>query len=112
MIYIDELTQEQIISHAEQCFPEECCGFLIDGYGYYPCDNIDENPEQAFKIKENAIYEAYELGNVEAIVHSHTNGSDQLSDADLYYKEQTDCSWILCVLDSDGHFIKFVEEEV
>ncbi len=104
--------KEQIIEHAESSFPAECCGLIIENYGYYPCNNISDNPETEFQISQYELEDAYEIGNVISIVHSHAYNNDELSEVDKVYKEQTDCKWVLCVLDESGGFVKFKEFEV
>lgn len=112
-ITLNEDVKEQILEDAIMRFPEEACGVLINNFSeYYPCDNIADNPEEEFKISEKDLLNAYESGEVDAWVHSHTNGNTELTEADKYYQNQTDCIWILCVLDSSGNFSCFREYDI
>lgn len=51
-------------------FPEEACGFIIDGL-YVKCKNVAEDPEDTFTIKKEDYIDAIKTGNLQALLHSH-----------------------------------------
>lgn len=66
MKYLDE-----IFSHAEEVYPEECCGVLTDKDIYIPITNIADNPLEEFEFNKKEYIEAYMQNTIKAIVHSH-----------------------------------------
>lgn len=73
---------EKLLKHVEQCYPEEACGLLIDG-DFVPLDNVAENPEEGFEF-DSAEYIKYVLeSDIEAIIHSHPDGSAEPSEHDI-----------------------------
>ena len=94
MILTEEL-KNAIITHAEQCFPEECCGVIVNNR-YIPCKNDSADPENTFKINQLDLDRAEDLGHISAYVHSHPNGSARPSDYDKLKIEQFEKPWIIC----------------
>lgn len=53
--------QQQIITHAQDVYPNECCGLIIDE-DYYPCDNVAVNPTEHFEIDPKDFARAESMG--------------------------------------------------
>jgi proteasome lid subunit RPN8/RPN11 len=60
------------IKHAQEMFPEESCGAIIDEK-YVAFENKADDKEQGFFIKENFFDQAYIDGHVQCVIHSHDN---------------------------------------
>ena len=64
---------QQIVAHAEDAFPEECCGVIYAGK-YIRLVNVDPEPEENFSISI-ADQDKYDNDPLtEAYVHSHPDG--------------------------------------
>ena len=95
-INITEKIASVIKSHAENDYPNECCGFILGqfqnndsiGIEYFPADNVKEdNRRRRFLIDPKAYQkaedEADERGlSIISIVHSHPDHPDIPSDFD------------------------------
>ncbi|OAV15471.1 C40 family peptidase [Moraxella catarrhalis] len=84
-----------IISHAFDCYPAECCGLIIDGQ-YYPCDNVAPNPTEHFEIDPQNMLEMQDIGEIQAIVHSHPNGNAEPSEVDRVQMGVHGIDWVIC----------------
>lgn len=91
--------QQQIITHAQDVYPNECCGVIIDGQ-YHPCTNIAPNPANAFEIDTAEWVVLSNRGDIEAIVHSHPNGEPLPSEVDKVQMGLHDIDWVIVGL---GH---------
>ncbi len=97
-IEISPSIKNQMLEHATQSFPHECCGFIIGSLGehnmaighyYYPCQNqrLGANQQRRFLI-DPLVYQQVEdeadaLGlMIVSIVHSHPNHCDLASEFD------------------------------
>lgn len=87
-------TEEAIIKHALSEYPNEACG-VIKGGKYYSQKNIHEQPLNNFRIDDKVMGR----GDVEAIVHSHTNGRNWPSLQDLRGQYQSGLPWIIVCTD-------------
>lgn len=100
----------EIQQHAIRSYPEECCGLVV-GDKYYPSVNLAPEPDPAqpektsrlntFKISSKAMLAARKIG-LQAIVHSHPDGLDVPSAADMAAQIENVVPWIL--LKTDGEF--------
>lgn len=63
---------ERAIRHAEDEFPKEACGAVIDNV-YVPFPNDAEDPEQSFIINSPKFFTYYSLDKIQAVIHSHNN---------------------------------------
>lgn len=95
----DELTNV-IGKHALQAYPLECCGVIIGGQ-YHPCANIASDPADAFEIDPVELVVLAELGDIEAIVHSHPDGTPYPSDFDKIQMSLHGVPWIIASV-NDG----------
>lgn len=77
------------IVHARHVLPEESCG-LVAGGEYIPCFNTHPDPCNHFRIDPKSYIEAQaRYGKIDALIHSHTDGTnfpskdDQISQASM-----------------------------
>lgn len=88
----DEL-KHKILDHAKQCYPQECCGLIVNDV-YYPCSNIATNHHQ-FEICPKDWAKVEDMGEIQAIVHSHPDGSAIASELDLHQIELHGKTWVI-----------------
>lgn len=82
--------------HAISVQPEEACGLVVDG-AYVPCRNIALDPTADFAINPVDYARAMLSGSIEAVVHSHPEGTP-VSDLDRRACAQTKIPWyVYCV---------------
>ena len=92
-----------IISHALDCYPTECCGLIIGGQ-YYPCDNVAPNPTEHFEIDYLDMVEMEEYhGEIQAIVHSHPDGGVLPSDLDKLQIELHGVPWVIVAVSKQDY---------
>ncbi len=87
----------QFKQHAEQTYPNECCGLLIVQSGrerYFPCRNLAEGKDN-FEIHPEDYAEAEDLGTITAVCHSHSNYSANPSESDLVGIEKSGMPWFI-----------------
>lgn len=63
-------TIKKISEHATAAYPEEICGFIIDG-DYFPTNNTADDKTTSFRISPEDRLNAEEIGKIEAVIHSH-----------------------------------------
>lgn len=98
-------------AHARAAFPEESCGFIVDG-AYVPVENVAADPSKhepdnkdcgcrlcAFKISkaDTAKY----LPSAQMILHSHPDGPVYPSKRDMQGQFDTAVPWGIIALDKD-----------
>lgn len=81
---IPDKTIEDMIEHAEQEFPNESCGIVVeDKYIRYENDAVDK--EEHFAINNIQYFRYYQQEVIQYIVHSHNNNdSATVSDQEMY----------------------------
>lgn len=89
-----------ITSHAKTCYPAECCGLII-GDEYYPCQNIADDPLNHFEIDPSEFIKLSKIGDIQAIVHSHPNGTGELSEIDKIQMGLHGVDWVICGIGKD-----------
>lgn len=88
MINIDQRTINDIMLHAADEAPRECCGLVVkdkhEGTAYIFMDNVHEDPENHFRFDKEAYLAAMQEYDVIAVIHSHPgDGATTIaSDAD------------------------------
>ncbi len=92
-MYILKATKEAMLNHAAACYPRECCGFLVNRE-YVECRNIADSDSE-FKIDPRDLVRAEQLGKIEAIVHSHPDGSSNPSTFDKLQMSKHNLPWII-----------------
>lgn len=92
---LPESIKNQIIqvSHAEQ--PKEACGLIVDNKIVLQALNIADNPEQDFVLDPSCWADAEILGTITCIWHSHTNGNNSFSAADIRACKALGIPWYL-----------------
>ena len=82
-----------IYAHAQACYPAESCGLIIDGV-YHACTNIA--PQDSFEIDPHEYIKLSEQGQIDAIVHSHPDGSAEPSEIDRVQMGLHGIDWVIC----------------
>ena len=87
---------EQILAHAVETSPKECCGLVAIVKGrrkYFRCKNLADTPDEHF-VLDPADYAAVEdKGEIVGIVHSHPFTNHNPSPADRVACEQSGLPW-------------------
>lgn len=89
------------LEHARGEFPREACGVFTHSIGYFPCTNIDPEPNDNFRMKEYYQVTA-NRDDVIALFHSHTNGESNPTLADMHFQKSTAMPWCVAVLNDKG----------
>ena len=88
--------ENDILKHAEECYPNECCGLIVITKGrkrYKKCRNIATGLQ--FAIHPEDYADAEDLGVIDTIVHSHPNTSPLPSPSDLISCEKLGLKWLI-----------------
>lgn len=107
----------EITTQMYQCalknYPNEACGLLVQTtekkYRFVEARNRSENPEATFVMHDADVLKAEDLGDVVAIWHSHTDCSNEASDADKAGCEATGVPWF--ILSITRNFDEDIEAE-
>ena len=113
-IQISESIQQQLIGHAKQELPNECCGYItgIDNIclTVYEMMNVDASPVHfTFDPKEqfSVIKDARKNGQKPLVVyHSHPESEARLSNEDLRLLTDPDMVYVIISLEQDVPDIK------
>lgn len=92
-MYILKETQAAILNHAAACYPRESCGVIV-GRKYIECQNIAHSDSE-FVIDPRDIVRAEQMGKIEAIVHSHPDGSTKPSTFDKLQMQLHGVPWVI-----------------
>ena len=93
---MDEIISE-IMKHAEEVQPNECCGFVMERDGvkrYVRCENKAEGAHR-FVISTEDYVDAVDSGELKMIAHSHVYEPATPSDGDRVGIETTDLPWLI-----------------
>lgn len=94
-------------SHADQSFPNECCGVVIKNQQgvreYIPCRNEAKTKSEHFVMNSEDYCAAEDQGEIIAIVHSHPNASASPSMADKVNCEANGIPWLILSSPNVGH---------
>lgn len=93
---LPQTSVRKLTSAALKAYPSECCGFLVDE-AYISVKNKHPDPTQAFAMAKTAWLTASKKGTVRAILHSHTNGNNSPSAADMEHQAATGVPWYLVI---------------
>ena len=85
--------------HAKTACPNESCGLVVNGR-YFPCQNIAIDPAANFAINPADYARAMFTGTIEAVVHSHPQGTP-VSDHDQRACTQTNIPWYVYSVPDD-----------
>lgn len=100
-IELTNFVRHQVMEHAEEEAPRECCGLLVRGQAgalmYLPAENrfAGKAGEDRFDMDPQAWVQAEELGEVVAVVHSHPNATANPSMADRVGCERSGLPWVV-----------------
>tara|TARA_R100000353_G_scaffold175020_1_gene144286 strand:+ start:1432 stop:2145 length:714 start_codon:yes stop_codon:yes gene_type:complete len=97
MILNDDLKKE-ILTHAKEESPKECCGLIIVRKGrkrYKRCKNVSDVPKETFVLAINDYVKAEEEGEIVAVVHSHPFERPEPSIGDKVACEKSNLPWII-----------------
>ena len=97
MMELTRLIKHEIQQYAYKTYPLEACG-VVAGGAAIELPNIAESPECDFKLSPDT----FALYDVDAVWHSHPDGPEEPSDADMSGQIQTAVPWILCCSYKDG----------
>ena len=91
---------DDIRRHAEEQYPREACGLLIDDLGigrrvYVPCRNNAARPDMHFIMNQTDQSEARKRGAVAAVVHSHPDAFPYPSEADIVHCNRSNLPWFI-----------------
>ena len=87
-------------THALREYPKEACGFIVSGE-FIAVENAAVNPEDTFLMTPQAWGAAQTHGKIEAVVHSHPDGIDAPSRADMEQQIATALPWGICIATKD-----------
>jgi proteasome lid subunit RPN8/RPN11 len=90
---------ERAKQHASDMFPQESCGFVVNNH-YLPCENIASEPENDFVISPINYMSAKAQGEIQGVIHSHTNGNDGPSSEDMEKQAEIGVPWGIIVAKS------------
>lgn len=88
----DAATLEAMRAHAVAEYPNESCGFVVDG-AYLRRRNTAESPELDFRIAPQAYLAARRRGEIQAVIHSHPEGPPHPSESDMAAQIETALPW-------------------
>lgn len=91
---IKTTTLTAIQNHALLCYPNECCGLIINGE-YIPHENTASDPQNEFRIATDKFASALILDKIDAVIHSHCFDISKPSKHDPRWPSHKDMeSWI------------------
>lgn len=91
MTPISKLKMQQ---HFEAKYPQEACGLIVDGV-FHPCDNIADSPLDTFKISAEDWARCEDIGEIDAVAHSHPDAWSRPSQADKAASEALGVPYII-----------------
>jgi proteasome lid subunit RPN8/RPN11 len=113
-IYLPKSVQDDIIAHAKDTLPNECCGYITGkgnaGMTVYPMTNVDASPvhfsfdpQDQFRV----IKAARAKGEVPLVVyHSHPESPARLSNEDLRLLTDPEMVYVIVSLHNNAVDIK------
>lgn len=95
---LPEAVEAEIRRHAENEYPREACGLVVDigiERVYLRCRNKAAQPEQQFVMHPEDYAEAEDAGSIVAVVHSHPDSMPYPSECDLVYCNRSARPWFI-----------------
>lgn len=95
---ISEEARADILAHAKEEFPNECCGVVAIVRGrerYFRCANISSDPQNQFTMSPDDFAVADDQGEITHIAHSHIHLPPIPSEADRVSCEATGLPWVI-----------------
>ena len=90
--------KDQILDHAKEETPNECCGLIIIRKGrtkYIRCKNIAELPKHTFVLASDDYIKAEDEGEIVGVAHSHPYEPPIPSDGDKVACEKSGVPWYI-----------------
>jgi proteasome lid subunit RPN8/RPN11 len=100
---LTDAMQADILQHAKDEFPKECCGLVAVVKGrrrYFPCRNIAQTPDEHFVL--DGWHEVEDKGEIVAICHSHPKTNPAPSEADRVACEKSGLPWFIVNSNTEG----------
>ena len=76
MILLNKKTKTRIKEQSIREAPSECCGLIVKNERnkpvVFPCENVSKEKEDNYRISPEDYLAASELGDIEAVYHSHS----------------------------------------
>lgn len=90
---LSQVQKDKIIKHAEQDYPREACGFVLEN-DIFECPNLFKKDHNQFEISPFHYLRAKELG-AWAVYHSHPEGASSTSFSDKFFNSELDMAAII-----------------
>lgn len=90
---LSQTQKNKIIKHAEQDFPREACGFVLED-DIFECPNLFKKEKNQFEISPFHYLRAKDLG-AWAVYHSHPEGASVSSFSDKFFNSELDMAAII-----------------
>lgn len=87
--------KKAIQKHASEIYPEECCGVIINRE-YHRCENVAADASAHFEIDPQQLAKLEDMGEIQAYVHSHPDGTALASPFDKQQIELHGKPWVIC----------------
>ena len=100
---LTDAMQADILQHAKDEFPKECCGLVAVVKGrrrYFPCRNIAQTPDEHFVL--DGWHEVEDKGEIVAVCHSHPKTNPAPSEADRVACEKSGLPWFIVNPNTEG----------
>jgi len=97
MILAPEVTAH-IKDYCRLQYPNEACGLIVDGQ-FVPVANLSSTPTETFEMHQNVWLDF----KIEAVIHSHVNGNNHPSEADMRFQMASAVPWGLVCVSPEGH---------
>jgi proteasome lid subunit RPN8/RPN11 len=93
---------QTIKEHCRAEAPKEACGFVAWDK-YHPLANLHENPENNFRIEQDVYRQFLAMpGGIQAVVHSHTDGTGYPSKLDMEQQQAMAVPWGIVMVGKNG----------
>lgn len=86
----------EIAAHMAAAYPREGCGLVVDGR-FVPVENVAEGADE-FAMPADTVLR---YPRIDAVIHSHPDGPDCPSEADMRGQLAMDVPWGLCTVSAD-----------
>lgn len=99
---------EQVIAHANETQPNECCGLVIERNGvreYVRCTNVSGDPLNQFVIAPEEYAAVEDMGEIVMVAHSHCFIPPRPSEADKVGIEESGLPWLIVNYPVGNHTI-------